>query len=86
MEGRTMVRLVTTIGSAERLPPLRHAVALRLNAELAHGAFALREGDLVMVETLPVEGVDAAALESSVRYLAETADAQEERLFGADEH
>jgi hypothetical protein len=86
LEGRAMVRLVTTIGSADRLPPLRHAVALRLNAELAHGAFALRDGDLVMVETLALDGADAAGLESRIRYLAETADAQEERLFGADEY
>lgn len=86
LRGRTLVRLVTTVGPADRLPAHRQAVALGLNAELAHGAFALRDGELVMVETLVADDTDPGELESSVRYLAETADAHEARLFGEDQN
>jgi len=84
--GRSMVRLTTSIGPAGRLPAVRHAVALRINAELAHGALALRDDELVMVDTLLVDETGAPELEAAVLYLAETADAWEARLYGGDEN
>ena len=43
-----LVRLHTTIGKVEELDPVRLTVALRINAELAHGALAVMDDFLVM--------------------------------------
>jgi hypothetical protein len=83
--GHERIRLVTTVGTAETLGRVRHAVALGINAELAHGAFARREEELVMVETLAASCA-AEEFESAVRYLAEIADDWEARLYGGDEY
>ena len=86
VQDRPLVRLSTRIGSESGLSDVRLSLALRLNAELAHGAFALRDGELVMLDTLVLEDTDPGELEATVGYLAETADRYEERLFGSDEH
>jgi len=85
-EERPLVRLTTRIGSEAEVSEVRIHLALRLNAELAHGAFALREGELVMLDTLLLEDTDRGELEAVVGYLAHTADRYEDRLFGRDEH
>jgi hypothetical protein len=84
--GREMVRLSTTVGSAREIGEARLARALHWNAELAHGAFAVSEGDLVMLDTLLLRDVDAGELEAAVAYLAETADRYERLMFEADTH
>ena len=83
---RPLVRLTTRIGGEDQLADVRLPLALRLNAELAHGAFALRDGELVMLDTLVLEDTDPGELEAVVGYLAEIADRYEARLFGRDEH
>jgi hypothetical protein len=60
--------------------------ALRINARLAHGALAVRDDALVMIDTLMLEDADAAEIEASIGYLAETADYYEKVLFGTDEY
>jgi len=80
-----LVRLHTTIGSIEHLPAVRLTVALRINAELAHGALAVIDDDLVMTDTLR-SSADSAEIEASVGYLAETADYYEKTLFGTDQY
>lgn len=85
-EDEALVRLTTVIGSAESLSKVRLQAALELNARLPHGAFAVRSGELVMTETLPLVDADAAELEASLRYLAITADRYEEQLFETDAH
>jgi hypothetical protein len=81
-----LVRLHTTIGSIESLTPVRLTIALRINAELAHGAFAIKEDELIMVDTLLIDDAGDAELGTSIRYLAETADYYEKAIFETDEY
>jgi len=81
-----LVRLHSTIGNALALPTDRLTTALRINAELAHGALAVREDDLVMVDTLSLSDSDPAEIEASIAYLAESADYYEKNLFHTDDH
>lgn len=85
-EERPLVRLLTRIGSEHEVSKVRISLALRLNAELAHGAFALRDGELVMLDSLLLEDTVPRELEAVVDYLAKTADRYEDRLFDRDEH
>ena len=85
-EDEELVRLSTVIGSVEGLRAERLTLALQINARLAHGALATREGDLIMTDTLLLKDSDAAAIEASIRYLAQTADYYEKTLYGTDEH
>jgi hypothetical protein len=81
-----LVRFFTTIGKTENLTPVRLTIALRINCELAHGAFAVKNDNLVMVETLMLEDADPSEIEASIRYLAETADYYEKAIFEQDVH
>jgi len=85
-ESEVLVRLTTVIGDADLLTSIRQRATLELNARLPHGAFAVRQGELVMTETLLLADTDPAELEASVHYLAVTADRYEEQLFETDEH
>jgi hypothetical protein len=85
-EQNELVRLYTTIGATETLTPVRLTIALRINSELAHGAFAVKDDHLIMVDTLLLEDADASEVEASIRYLAETADYYEKAIFETDEH
>jgi len=85
-EGKDLVRLISTIGATHDLTPVRLTIALRINAELAHGAFAVKDDNLVMVDTLLLQEADAGEVEGSIRYLAETADYYEKAIFETDEH
>lgn len=85
-EDEELVRLVSTIGEAAKLTPVRLTIALRINAELAHGAFAVKEDNLVMVDTLMLEGAIPSEVEASIRYIAQTADYYERVIFETDDH
>jgi hypothetical protein len=85
-EDEVLVRLTTVIGSATNLSEVRIQAAMELNARLPHGAFAVRQGELVMTETLLLEDTDPSELEASMRYLAVTADRYEEQLFDTNQH
>jgi len=85
-EQEELVRLFTTIGATGNLTPVRLTIALRINAELAHGAFAVKDDNLVMVDTLMLDDADAGEIEASIRYLAETADYYEKAIFKIDEN
>lgn len=85
-EQKELVRLFTTIGTVENMTPVRLTIALRINAELAHGAFAVKNDHLVMVETLMLDDADPGETEAAIRYLAETADYYEKAIFETDEH
>lgn len=82
--GRELVRLSTTVGNARELGEERLARTLRWNADLVLGAFAVRDGDLVMTDTLLLGEADAGELDAAVGYLAETADHYERLLFQGD--
>ena len=64
--------------------------ALRLNAEVSHGALAVRkvggEDYFVMIDTYPRSTVDAEEIRRSVLEVAYRADDLERRLTGADRH
>ena len=81
-----LARFFTTIGDAEELSSIRLNLALRLNVELAHGAMGVKDGQLVMTDTLLLKDADPDEIAASVSYLAETADYYEKQLFGTDEH
>ena len=85
-EGSDLVRLYSTIGNTSVLAPERLALALRVNARLAHGALAVRDGDLIITDTLLLADADPGELSASLRYLAQTADYYEKIFFGTDEH
>jgi hypothetical protein len=82
--GRELVRLSTTIGSAREIGEERLGRTLRWNADLVLGAFAVRDGDLVMTETLLLRDADEGELDAAVGYLAETADHYERLIFQGD--
>jgi hypothetical protein len=81
-----VVRLFTTIGLVSSLTPVRLTIALRINAELALGAFAVKDEHLVMVDTLLLPSADEAQVTASVRFLAETADYYEKAIFETDDY
>ena len=84
--GEEQVRLYSTIGGASELGNDSLVTALRVNATLAHGALAVREDDLVVVDTLILRDADPGEIEASISYLAETADYYERIVFGTDDH
>ncbi len=81
-----LVRLYTTIGSVENLSSIRLTIALRINAELAHGCLAVKNDHLVMTDTLMLRAADYGEIEASINYLAETADHYEKTIFETDEY
>ncbi len=81
-----MVRLSTTIGTTRALSTERLALALQVNARLVHGALAVRDGELIMTQTLMLHDADPGEVRASVGYLAETADYYEKIFFGTDEN
>jgi hypothetical protein len=81
-----LVRFYTTIGSAEDLGPVRLTVALKINAELAHGCLAVRNEDLIMADTLLLQDAGQAEIEASIDFLAETADYYEKTIFETDQY
>jgi hypothetical protein len=79
-----LVRLFTTIGEVDGMNAVRLTVALRINAELAHGCLAVHEDHLVMTDTLMLRDADSAEIEASIGYLAEIADYYEKTIFETD--
>ena len=84
-EGDLLVRFASGIGPTEHIEPLHLNTALRLNYGLPYGALALREDQLVLVDTVFADDPDSEEIEAVVRYLAETADHFERTMFGTDE-
>ena len=81
-----LVRLYTTIGSVEDLSSIRLTIALRINAELAHGCLAVKNEHLIMTDTLMLRDSDYDEIEASINYLAETADHYEKTIFETDQY
>ncbi len=70
--------------------PEYYEEALRLNAEISHGAISIREVNgetkFVMVDTFPRSTVDAEDIQKSVMSVAQYADEIEKHLTGDDLH
>ncbi len=86
LEARERLRLLTRIGPFAELGVVRMEVALRKNADLERGAFAIREEALVMTETFALDEMGADEFEAAVRFLAEMADSYEKGIFATDEN
>lgn len=86
----TVERLLTITSVCAKADPAYYETALRLNAEILHGALALREilGEwyFVMIDTYPRSTVDAEEIRRSVLEVAHRADAVERLLTGRDVH
>lgn len=81
-----LVRLTTTIGDVAKLHRDRLVLALETNASLAHGALAIKSGQLCMIDTLMVEASGSAEIEAAIDYLARLADEYERSIFGTDDY
>ena len=81
-----LIRLSTTIGEVAGMSVVRLTVALRTNAELAHGCLAIHEDHLVMTDTLMLRDAGFEEIAASISYLAETADHYEKTIFGTDQY
>ena len=75
-----------TIGDVEGMSAIRLTIALRTNAELAHGCLAIHDDHLVMTDTLMLRDTGLEVIEASIGYLAETADHYERSIFGTDQY
>lgn len=85
-EGSELVRLYSVIGNATRIEAARLTQALRVSFGLPHGALALNDDELVIVDTLAARDADPGEIRAVLRYLAETADHLERTMFGVDEN
>jgi Putative bacterial sensory transduction regulator len=84
--GEELVRLHSVIGRSDSMGKVRMEAALRLNGHLRHGAIAIKDGDLVLIDTLLLADLSEDELERSIQFLAQTADQYEREIFGTDEH
>jgi hypothetical protein len=55
---------------------------LRLNATLTVGSVAVRDPNVILVETLPLQSLQAAELERAVVWVAHHADSLEKQVHG----
>ena len=85
-EQKQMIRVFSKIGSAESLSESRLKSALSLNFNMPHGAIALNAGMLVVADTFLLKDADEGEVESSLQYLAATADRYEKLIYGKDQH
>jgi hypothetical protein len=81
-----MVRFLTEVGSVVSLNNERAIAALRVNANLPHGALAIAGEQLVLVDTFLLREADHDEVESSIRYLTEAADRYERLIYKTDAH
>ena len=81
-----LVRFTSPVGPASDLSGERPLSALKLNAELALGALAVSGKNLVVTDTVLLDGANAKALVATLLYLAEQGDRYEKLLYGQDRH
>ena len=84
-EGLPLARVLTHIGPLSHLSGEKTIQALRMNAELRFGGFAIVDDHLVMTDSVLIAAAEVEELEQSLRYLARQADLAEKHLFGTDE-
>lgn len=80
---QAIVRYWSVIGPAEGLDLER---CLEENARLCYGAFALKDQQLVMMDTQLVQDADPMEVGASIGNLAAYADRYEQDLFGTDDN
>lgn len=83
-DGRSYVRFYTPIGKRGDVPRPMLTTALELNASLTHGAFAIYEGRIALLDTMELDGVNPEEGARILRYLGRMADSFEKMAFGVD--
>ena len=83
-DGEDFVRLFSVIGPAAKLDLNRMTAALRLNANLRFGAFAIVGPQFAVVDTFLVREAEPDELQQSMAFVAKTADRYEQVVFGTD--
>jgi hypothetical protein len=81
-----MGRVYSVVGDANILSETQLRSALGINNGLAHGALAIRSGDLVVADTFLMSDADEGEVEASILFVAKTADRYEKVLFGGDKN
>ena len=81
-----MIRFYTVVGRADMLTEVRLRAALGINFGLPYGALAIHRENLVLTDTFLVREADYDEVESSIRYIANTADRYERLIFDSDEY
>ena len=84
----TITSTAITLPKGERLSEKKADYLLRENAKLAHGAWAIQEGDdgdlLVMSDTQIAETLESEELIASILSVAALSDALENKMTGED--
>ena len=83
-DGIDYLRFCTKVGEVASFSPERLKQMLQLNAGLLRGAFALSEGELVLVDTVDASPLDHDRAGRALVQLARTADQMERAFFGTD--
>jgi len=83
-DGHFYLRMTTTVGESGSFNADRLKQMLQLNASLLRGAFALSEGQVVLVDTLDASPLDHERAARAITQLARTADQMERAFFGTD--
>jgi hypothetical protein len=84
--GDEFVRLASVIGPSATLDLRRTTAALRLNANLRVGAFAIIGEQFAVVDSISLADADRETLEHAMAFLAKTADRYEQVVYGTDEN
>jgi hypothetical protein len=85
-EDEELLRVYTIIGDFDKLTDVRIQAALSINAHLVHGALAVVDDQLVMVDTFRLAAADPEEVTRSIRFLAGKSDHYEKTMFGTDAH
>jgi hypothetical protein len=83
-DGRSYLRFYTPIGKTTDLPKQILKTAMELNASLTHGAFALFEGQVVLADTMELQGANPEEGARILGYLGRMADSFEKMVSGVD--
>lgn len=83
-ENATMLRIVTSIGSADDFNEHRLRSAMEVNASLNYGSLAIFEGDVVLTANVSMGRTDIGETAEAILYMTRMADTYEKLLFGLD--
>ncbi|MFQ5507055.1 MAG: hypothetical protein ACE5F1_19970 [Planctomycetota bacterium] len=84
--GEELLRIYTVVGDASILDEIRMQAALKINFRMRHGALAIMDQKLVILDTFPAEGADEEVLQDSAEYMAKRADDYEKYIYRIDVH
>ncbi|MCD4786189.1 MAG: YbjN domain-containing protein [Candidatus Eremiobacteraeota bacterium] len=84
-EGKEMVRIISGVGHKSDFSTNKLISFLELNMSLRHGAFAIYQGQVVLVATINYSNMmDVNRVSGQLHYLTKMADTFERTLVGLD--